>query len=69
MSKEKPQWEFYAESLMFQSPHPSQLPCPDFTDLINPTEQKTEDNKENIKEHNKEKKSKKKIRKNDYLND
>ena len=37
MSKEKPQWEFYAESLMFQSPNPSQLPWPDFPDLIKPT--------------------------------
>jgi hypothetical protein len=37
MSKEKPQWEFYAESLMFQSPNPSQLPWPDFPNLIKPT--------------------------------
>jgi len=44
MSKEKPQWEFYAESLMFQSPNPSQLPWPDFPDLIKPTAAATKQN-------------------------
>ena len=27
---EAPKWKFYAESLMFQSPHPSNLPIPYF---------------------------------------
>jgi len=56
--------QFYAESLIFQSPHPSQLPWPDFPDLIQNPEQKTEDIKKEIKE-----KIKQKDKKNDYLND
>ena len=55
MSTEKPQWEFYAESLMFQSPNPSQLPWPNFSDLIKPAKQSTE-------------KIKEKENKKDYLN-
>tara|TARA_B110000091_G_scaffold105986_1_gene114996 strand:+ start:105 stop:281 length:177 start_codon:yes stop_codon:yes gene_type:complete len=55
MSTENPQWEFYAESLMFQSPNPSQLPWPNFPDLIKPAKQSTE-------------KIKEKENKKDYLN-
>lgn len=56
MSKEKPQWEFYAESLMFQSPKPSQLPWPDFPDLIKPTAAATQHTTQNTTQHKKEKK-------------
>tara|TARA_B100000795_G_scaffold228770_1_gene185572 strand:+ start:1855 stop:2025 length:171 start_codon:yes stop_codon:yes gene_type:complete len=56
MSKEKPQWEFYAESLMFQSPNPSQLPWPDFPDLIKPTQNTTKQKTQQNKKHKKEKK-------------
>jgi len=60
MSKEKPQWEFYAESLMFQSPKPSQLPWPDFPDLIKPTQNttqhKTQHTTQHTTQHKKEKK-------------
>jgi hypothetical protein len=64
MSKEKPQWEFYAESLMFQSPNPSQLPWPAFPDLIkhktkHKTQHKTQNTTQNTKhktQHNTKKK-------------